>query len=406
MNPALDRVVREVLAAGMRRGEVRRGYEAPTALVAEADPVVVVLPARWTWGGRLAQDGDLPAIEEALQGAIRARVALNHRYVAVPATVRRARLGEAAWGASAPMVVREAESVMDAPARPGRVDARVRVGRQVHLFGDGQDREIIPLGRGELVLGLFDGAVFLAPSLLLVRSDRGFSASPVQLTSGPFEIYDQAKDWPGAAWFRSPKAGTLLAEGEVLALAGAPVPVRAETLDRCYLSGDGVDLELHEGQLVGSVKHADSTVDVRIEPARGIIALRGTGRVIGLGALGRVLLDRFLDLEALPGEITAIDLGGKRLALSAPGAGPPRTRRRVTRAPASHAGGIDGIHAVSPEPGVLHLGEVLLAELVRPIFRALVACRVDGRPAAVGDMLPVRESFSIEVGNSSLSVCV
>jgi len=411
VNPALDKVARDVISTGMRRGPLRHGYESPTALRDVAGRVVVVLPAEWKWAGRLAQETDLAAIEGALQAAVRGRSELNRQYVVdVPIGVRRARPGEPAWTAREPVVVREEEVAASAPRSPVRVGARVRVGRSIHPFGEGHDRESIVLGPGELVLGLLDGAVFLTPKRLLVEAGGACSSETVQLTSGSFQVYALARSWPGAAWFRGPKIGGRVAEGEILELVGAQRPVAApDTLEQCHISGDGVDIELHAGHLTESVKHANSVLDVRIEPARGVVALRGygAGPVTGTGSHGRILLDRFVDLEALPGEVTSVDVAGKLLRLTSPGSASPRSRRRVTMAPASHAGSIDGIHTVSPQArGVVHIGEVLLADFVRPIFRALVACRVDGRLAAVGDLLPVRESFSISFGSSSLSVSV
>ena len=402
----VERVLREALL-GVQVRSPERGTEPPADLLtAEGARVVVVLPAPWRWRGLPVQERDVPELREAIEKGVHARVATNRMYAVVadvPLEVRRAGVGDRAWAAKDPQVFVSREAPAMAPRVPTETRVRVRIGSAEYALGDDCDRQEVPCGKGRTLLAPDpDGeGVEVIPDNLLIGLDGRFYAGPTRVGAGGFTLHERSLSW----WLGKP--GRFLAEGEVIHVGGSR-RVAAEP-GACRVWGEGVEAELAAGEPAHRFEHGDAALDLRFDPDHGVLVLSSSGRapVRGRGPIGRVVLDRQLEAEMLPGEIDEVDLAGKTLFLSTTGSSVVRFARAVTLAPPGYPSRPGSIQVAPPGlrgGPVEHLGEILEASGVRAFFRAWVSCRVDGRPADVGDVLPVRPTVTLQYRSSVLPI--
>lgn len=403
----VERVLREaLLGAQVRRPE--RGTEYPAELLAvDGARVVVVLPAPWRWRGLPVQERDLPALREAVTNGVKARGATNRLYAVaagVPVEVRRAVVGDRAWSAKDPHVYISREAPVEAPRVPTETRLLVRIGSTEYALGDDCDRHEVQVGKGRALLAPDpdNEGIEVIPDRLLVGLGRRFHAGPIRVGVGEFALHERSLSW----WLRKP--GRLLAPGEVILVGSGRRAVEKE-LGSCRVWGDGVEAELAAGDPAHRFEHGDAALELRLDPDHGVLVVSSAGRtpVRGRGPIGRVVLDRQLEAELLPGEIDEVDLAGKTLFLSTTGSNVARFARTVTLAPPGYPSRPGSIQIAPPGlrgGPVEHLGELLEASGVRAFFRAWVGCRVDGRPADVGDVLPVRPTFTLQYRSSVLPI--
>lgn len=404
MTPAtLDQVAESILyeaARHVRPQPVVYGHELPVDLAAVGVPqVTVTIPAAWRWQGGLVEEEHLPEIAAALENRLHARVATNRMYAGAiqrPLAIRRAARGERAWAAAHPVIaVGDRPGASPAPAALATV--RVRIGQTTYTLGPRHTRELVDLGEGSLVLAL-DGEFVVFPEKLAVAIEGAVHRTAV-VVEGPFRVHE-----PG--WWRWGTPGRVLAEGEVLDRVGSrPAPAVG-----CRVWSDGIELALDAETRSTTVSHGDAGVELRLDPGQGVLALRavGSGPVTGRSALGRLLFDALVEIEVLPGELEQISVGGKLVSLAMMGPRASRERRTVTVGPERSRGSAifsDNLLVTDPTASsVRHVGEIYVRDGVRSLFRALRRCRVDGRAAEVGDVVPVHADFSLQLGGSPLLV--
>lgn len=403
MNPEIDAlatdIVREVCASNSSM-RPRLGHELPADLAAPAAAAVtIVLPPTWTWSGRLVEDADLPEVAETVTSHLRARAAINHRYrgaADAAISLHRSRPADKAWSTRRPVV--SLGSLPPSSSRKPETRARVRLGTDTYTFGPGRTRGRVAAGGEVLGIALDEDLHLLPSSGLAIRVGGLLRHGDIVVSPGPFLVHERSRMW------RS-RPGRLLVEGEVLDLVRA----RAQALLGCRAWGDGVDVSLDVNRRSAQVSHGGSTAELRIAPEQGVLRLRGiTGSVVGKTRFGRLVLDPVLEAETLPGEVEQLNLGGKWVSLAVSGTPSDRECRTVTVGPERAAGShiFSGTLLVTDRDATTlrHVGEIYSREGVRSLFKALRPCRVDGRLAVVGDLLPVEEDFTLHLGGSFLHV--
>lgn len=404
----VDAVVEDVLrevSRSARPGPVLKGYELPADTALAVPQVTVALPVGWMWRGTVVEEEHLPEIAAALESRLRARVAVNQAYAGAierPLLVRRAGWREKAWSAARP-TVGVGDPPLDRPALDPKSTVRVRIDGNTHTLGASRTRKRVVLGNDTILIALEGDELVVVPEGLVVQVGGTLARSTIAVT-GPFRVLEA----PG--WLGWGKPGRVLAAGEVLDRVGPPPPAPRRPL-ACRLWGDGIDLALDPSRPSTRVEHGDVGVEFRLDPDRGVLALRAVGGpATGRGDLGRIVLDPMVEAEVLPGEVEQISIGGMLVSLAMTGASGMRGRRIVTVGPERAIGSAlfsDAILVPDPNTSsIRHVGELYAREGVRSLFKALRRGRVDGRAADMGDVLPVDSEFSLQLGASSLFVRV
>lgn len=409
----------ELLLGPLIEGAIVHAVKQPLVLGTElpTDPPVpagdvratVILPVDTFYRGRLVRDEDGPGIAAELHARVQAKEMTNQRYAAalnLPIEVRRACRGE---HARKPIVtVGLVSDETDVQQRqPTETLARVQIGSPIYALGSDLDSVFVPVRTESVVVSFREGVLAMLPAANVgIEIGGKIHRGPTELEEGPFTL-GRMNIFGRVLGFGFGRGG-FLATGNVLEIVRPKAPQPAPFAG-LRIRGPGLDGLIDQAHPELRVAHAGAAVDVRVERP-GAISLHnvGAGSATGQGDLGRMPLDPALSTEVLDGEVHTLHVGDQQFSMISTGLpGVRRQQHKVRKVPLGESGVPSGeLHGIDPlmrrGASWVHVGELLTAPGVRSLFHARQDCRVDGRSAAVNDLLPVRHEFTVEFGGSFL----